>query len=194
MAIRAVIFDRDGVLTNFDLQAAATFLQPLVPLSVFELFRRWQQLGEKIGFPTSVTAEALFLRTFWEQISVECKLTAEQSAALAEVDYTHFVVAFPEARQVLAELHSQKLRLGVLSNFALASLERSLAAAGLSSWLDAACAATVIGAAKPDMAAYLSVAKALAVAPKECVFFDDEAGNVAGGVVRACTASWWTGA
>ena len=181
MPIRAVVFDRDGVLTYFDTKTAGAFFAAHSPLSIFELFHRWQQLGETTGFPTSVAAEQIFLSTFWAQIGVECRLTTAQIETLSAVDYTRYVAAFPETQPVLANLHALGLRVGVLSNFAMASLDRSLVAAGLSPWIDAACAATVIGVAKPAAAAYHTVAQALAVPPGDCAFFDDEPANVAGG-------------
>jgi FMN phosphatase YigB (HAD superfamily) len=72
------------------------------------------------------------------------------------------------------------LRIAVLSNFALASLEASLTATGLAAWIDAACAATVIGASKPAAAAYTIAAARLGVEPTECLFFDDEMACVRG--------------
>jgi putative hydrolase of the HAD superfamily len=77
-------------------------------------------------------------------------------------------------------LREAKLRIGVLSNFALASLEKSLEVSGLSPWIDVACAATVIGASKPDRAAYTIAAQRLGVAPEQCLFLDDEPPCVAG--------------
>ena len=66
------------------------------------------------------------------------------------------------------------MKVGVLSNFSLASLDASLRTTGLAPWIDAACAATVIGVAKPNPDAYRIAAAALGVAPADCLFFDDE--------------------
>ena len=81
---------------------------------------------------------------------------------------------------MLAGLHDAGLRIGVLSNFALASLDASLAAAGLAGWIDATAAATVIGAAKPAAAAYHAILARLDAAAAETIYCDDEPHLVAG--------------
>lgn len=189
MTIRALIFDRDGVLTYFDLAAAATFFAPLLPISVWEMAAQWQEFGATHGFPNSVEAERTFFAAFWAQMRLRHGLSPAQHDALLALDYTQFVRAFPDARPALHWAHQAGYYIGVLSNFTLASLDASLHAAGLAGEIDAACAATVIGAAKPHPAAYRTIAAALGVAPEECIFFDDEALCVEGAVaagMRGC--------
>jgi putative hydrolase of the HAD superfamily len=72
------------------------------------------------------------------------------------------------------------IKLGVLSNFSLASLEQSLVTTGLMKYFDVTCAAVVIGAAKPSQRAYEIALEALQVRPENCLFFDDEAECVEG--------------
>lgn len=180
MEQRAAIFDRDGVLIYFDLDAAASFFKPLVPLSLDELFKRWQRWGEQIGFPASLEEEHRFFACFWSEIRRECDLTEAQYRELSGCNYCDFVRSFPEVPEVLRELKRRGLVVGVLSNFSLASLEASLEAVGIRQWIDAACAATVIGYAKPQPESYLYVARLLQTPPEACLFFDDEAPCVAG--------------
>lgn len=201
MAVRAVLFDRDGVLTNFDLAAASRFFAPLTPLSVFALAARWQAMGEREGFPRSLAEEQKLFARFWAQIAGEFALSPEQQAELAAVDYTRFVVGYAEAAPVLQALHRQGLRLGVLSNFSLASLEQSLAGAGLAHYFDSMCAAPVIGCSKPDARAYTIALESLGVTADECLYFDDEEECVEGArqvgmdaflVSRHATADDWS--
>lgn len=187
MKYNALIFDRDGVLTYFDLVAAADFFQPLLPISVWEMAKEWQAFGEKWGFPDSLSAEQRFFAAFWAELAERHRLTTNQSGALHTLDYTRFVRAFPDAHPALQSGRTAGYRIGVLSNFSLASLAPSLAAAGLADLVDAACAATVIGAAKPQRAAYAIAAKALGVEPQTCLFFDDELACVEG----ARSAGMW---
>ena len=65
---------------------------------------------------------------------------------------------------------------------------RPLAAMGVGDLVDAACAATVIGAAKPDPRAYQIAAARLGVEPQECLFLDDEEACVAGARAVGMTA------
>ena len=180
MTIETVIFDRDGVLTYFDIEGAQTFFQPLIPFSIFELGKRWQKWGAESGFPTTVEEEDAFFAGFWQHLREENRLNDVQYKTLAGCRYTDFMRSYPEAIEVLRELKRRNVRVGVLSNFSLASLDASLEAVGLREWIDVACAATVIGHAKPQPEAYHHVARLLQTPPEACLFFDDEEPCVVG--------------
>jgi putative hydrolase of the HAD superfamily len=181
MPIRAIIFDRDGVLVDFDLKAAAAFFEPLLPISLPELAERWDQWGEAVGFPSSLAEERAFFQKFWDHIDLEFGLSQSTLKQLHQADYTNYLLPFPDARPVLVEARKRGLRIGVLSNFGLASLEASLEATGLRDLVDVVCAATVIGVAKPYPEAYLTAIRALCVEPEACLFFDDEKEHIEGG-------------
>lgn len=189
-SIRAVIFDRDGVLTHFDMPKAIEFFQPLIPLNIKELGERWTQWGDKVGFPNSLDQEKQFWLGFWQSLVNEFDLPPNVHQQLNNFDYTSIVVAFEDALPSLSAIRQQKLKIGVLSNFTLASLEASLDTAGLLSLVDVACAAPVIGFSKPDIRAYHHVANLLHVQPEECLFFDDEPDCVQGAVDAGMTAYW----
>jgi putative hydrolase of the HAD superfamily len=181
MPICAIVFDRDGVLTNFDVAAAIAFFAPRLPFSLEELAIKWNQWGRRAGFPRSLAEEKVFFHDFWNAISDEHQLPGKVRAELLQFEYTSCLRAFPDARPMLAEARRLGLRIGVLSNFSLASLDASLAAVNLADLVDVACAATVIGAAKPASEAYLFACQTLQMPPEECLFFDDEIACVEGG-------------
>ncbi len=183
MSIRAIIFDRDGVLTDFDLKRSAAFFESRLPISLPELAERWDQWGEVVGFPSSVAEEHVFFRGFWEHLGHEFELSQTTLKQLHQSNYTNYMLPFPDARPALMEARKRGLRIGVLSNFGLASLEASLEVTGLRDLVAVACAATVIGVAKPHPEAYLTVTRALSVEPEACLFFDDEQEHVEGGRV-----------
>lgn len=172
--IRAVLFDRDGVLTNFDIVGATQFFQRLLPISIFALAARWQETGALHGFPRNLAEEQVFFDRFWSQTADEFNLNATQRAALASLDYTRFVVNYPEVPSVLKRLRERNLRLGVLSNFSLASLDHSLVGVGLAHYFDAICAAPVIGFSKPAAQAYQIALDTMQVTAEQCLYFDDE--------------------
>jgi putative hydrolase of the HAD superfamily len=174
MTLRAVIFDRDGVLSRFDLEGAALFFAPRVPLSLWEISDRWEAWGARVGFPRSIAEETQFFRGFWNALCDDLGLDAAVRADLLDLDYTRYVVAFPDVRPALVAVRAAGLAVGVLSNFSLASLDASLESMGIDELVDAACAATVIGAAKPDPRAYRIAAARLGVDATECLFLDDE--------------------
>ncbi len=179
MPLRAVIFDRDGVLTHFDVPTLRALLEPLVPLSIPEIGLRWQRWCER-GGPRDAEEERVFWGGFWESIADELDLSPEARSELRALDYTRAVRAFPDSEGALRVSKERGLKVGVLSNFPLASLPASLDAAGLASFVDAALSAPVIGHAKPALPAYTAIARALEVEPSECLFFDDEADCVEG--------------
>jgi putative hydrolase of the HAD superfamily len=172
--IAAVVFDRDGVLTYFDLDAVRSFLGPRLHIGVEELIGRWQQWGETTGWPRSPQEERRFWQGFWDDVCNDLAIHCAARTELQAFDYTTAVRPFPDARPALLYARQCGLRIGVLSNFSLASLQESLVAAGLADLVDVACAATVIGAAKPDARSYEAVLEGLGVGPEETIFFDDE--------------------
>src|SRR5262249_54245269 len=142
MRFNTVIFDRDGVLTYFDVEQAISFFKPLVPMSLYELAQRWQQWGAHIGFPSTIEEEKRFFATFWQQLRQEYEPTETQYQVLLNCNYSDFMRCFPEVPDLLRELKWRGVHVGVLSNFSLASLESSLHAVGIGSWIDVACAST----------------------------------------------------
>jgi len=173
--IQAVIFDRDNVLTYFDMPKAMAYFEPLLPISLDELAQRWWQWRDPAAAPTTLLEENLLFAGFWNRLGQDLDLSPAQMAQLHRFDYTSVVSAFPDALPALQYVKNHGLRVGVLSNFELASIDASLVSAGLADWVDVAMAAPVIGVSKPEPEAYLSVARALEVAPEACIYFDDEA-------------------
>lgn len=178
--IEAVIFDRDGVLTYFDMAPAIAYLEPIVQLPIDEIARRWWQWRDPATAPTDVVEEQALFAGFWDILADDLHLSTEKRDQLYRFDYTTVVRAFPDARPALLAARQRGLRTGILSNFELASLDASLETAGLADLIDVAYAAPVIGVAKPDPEAYLTVARALSVQPEDCLFFDDEPSWVEG--------------
>jgi putative hydrolase of the HAD superfamily len=172
--VRAVILDRDGVLTHFDVPMLQAFFEPLVRLPLAELAQRWQGWCERGAGPRTLAQETAFWAEFWDGVADELALAPSARAQLRAFDYTRAIRAFPDVRAALTQARLRGLRVGVLSNFPLASLDASLRAAGVADLVDVACSASVIGAAKPAASAYLAATQALGVEPSECLFFDDE--------------------
>ena len=186
--VRAVIFDRDGVLTEYDMAAAASHFRKLLPISLEEMWIRWETMGGQLGYPASLEEENAYFRQYWDSLADEFGLDDDIRARLHQYDYVDHMFAYDDVVPALQTARTQGCKVGVLSNFALASLDPSLEATGLRPLVDAACAATMIGAAKPQRRAYEIAAEALGVAPEECLFFDDEAPCVEGARAAGMTA------
>jgi putative hydrolase of the HAD superfamily len=185
---RAVLFDRDGVLTYFDFSPLLPLIANL-PLSFDQLRQRWEDLSNRTSGARDTVGERALIREFWSSIlqgSAEAALRLEQ---LASFDYARIFRAYPDALATLSQLRLRGLRIGVLSNFPLVRVEDSLHFSGFSGLFDVALAAPALGVAKPHPAAYRAALAALDVAECECVFVDDELTCVEGARaigIRAC--------
>ncbi|HRI71132.1 MAG TPA: HAD family hydrolase [Polyangium sp.] len=180
MAIRAVIFDRDGVLTYFDLVPAMNIIGLFPGITFDQLRRHWADWYATHETPKTTESERNFLSKFWEHVVETWSIGAETHTYLKTFDYLTMIRAFDDARPTLITLRRQGLKIGVLSNFPLPSIEESLVAAGLADLVDAAASAPVIGFAKPAAHAYLHMTRKLGIEPHEALMVDDKIQNVEG--------------
>jgi putative hydrolase of the HAD superfamily len=171
---KAVIFDRDGVLVDFDLDRVADFLSARVAVPLEELQQLFGKLGQTVGFPKSMQEEEKFWFQFWEKVADRVGLDDSAKHELRNMDIYQFLKPYPEAQPVLAALTSRGWRVGVLSNFVLASIEPSLKAVGLLPYTHTALSCATLGVWKPEPEAYLSMTRALSVEPANCFYFDDD--------------------
>jgi putative hydrolase of the HAD superfamily len=185
MQIQAVIFDRDNTLVFFAraqvarLEAQIAALAPGLPAGA--AVRAWASWPGP--WPRLAAEEPDFWRGFWAALGAAHSLAELQTAALIEqvgALYHTCFAAFPDAAPALAALHDAGLRLAVLTNFELPSVDRTLAHAGLDPALfEVTLTSTSLGLAKPDPRAFRAAAAALDLAPAACAFVDDLAENVA---------------
>lgn len=188
---RAVIFDRDGVLTFFLVQKGIEYISKYIPgFNLQSGLTIWESLGQLHGFPKNPEEEILFFSKFWLALADHYTISPEQQAAIQQINYLEFVDIFPDTLPALELCKQKKMKIGVLSNFPLASLRDSLKKFKLDGYIDEALSASVIGARKPEPQAYLALCEKLAVSPEECVFFDDERVCVTGAQETGMTAYW----
>lgn len=185
MQTQALVFDRDNTLLTLDateLTRAERRLDAIIPgLSFAALQAAWQRWPGP--WPRHEQQEWAFWQVFCAAVAREQRCSAAGAALAAELaaSYHTFFRAFPETATALAAFRAAGLRLAVLSNFELPSLDRTLAHAGLPPvQFDVLLNAAAIGYAKPHPRAYLAVADALALPAAACCLIDDLAENVAG--------------
>lgn len=185
MEIQAVIFDRDHTLLYFDsaqlarIEAHMTVLAPMLPQNV--VARAWSSWPGP--WPHSADEEPAFWNEFWQTVGHTYDLTPGQvrklSSQIGGVYHTVFA-AYPDSDACLRRLHGAGLRLAVLTNFELPSVDRTLAHAGLDPTLfEVLATSAALGIYKPDLGAFQAVTDALALPPAACLFIDDLAENVA---------------
>lgn len=185
MQIQAVIFDRDNTLVYFNpahlaaIEARVVAIAPsLPPGAAARAWMRWPG-----PWPTHPDEEPAFWQQFWSTLGAAHQLTPAQSSALAEtigpIYHTCFA-AFPDSAPALRALHQAGLRLAILTNFELPSVDRTLTNADLDPALfEVTLTSTALGLAKPDPRAFHAAAAALRLPPAACAIVDDLAENVA---------------
>jgi putative hydrolase of the HAD superfamily len=180
MEVRALVFDRDGVITTTDRERFGREVLARIPLEPAELAERWQAWNRGRAL-RDADDETLAIQSFLEALADELALDAAKRARFRELDYTEYVRCYDDAREALCEAHLRGLRVGVLTNNSMGvSPSRMLAAAGLDGLVDVALSAQMIGARKPDPAAYAAIAAALDAPLAGCLFFDDNRAWVEG--------------
>jgi HAD superfamily hydrolase (TIGR01509 family) len=185
MQIQAVIFDRDQTLLYFDpeqlagLEAQVQIIAPeLPPHAAVRAWSSWPG-----PWPQHRDDEPSFWAEFWASLGAAHGLRLAQVLRLTQdvgaIYHTTFA-AYPDAAPTLSALHSAGLRLAILTNYELPSVDLTLAYAGIDPVLfDVALTSAMLGIYKPDQRAFAAAAAALDLPPEACVFIDDLAENVA---------------
>jgi putative hydrolase of the HAD superfamily len=97
------------------------------------------------------------------------------------VDPRTIVESFPEVLPTLRELRRRGVRMAVVSD-AWSDLPALHAALGIRRFFEAYAISADLGCHKPDPRMYRHASDALGVRPEDCLFLDDDPGNVAAAV------------
>lgn len=185
--IRAVVFDRDGVLmqpARGVMQRFAEWLAPCTPggLDAARLLKKLTPLWERYAM------EIRRLKVgpeeeprFWSNLARELLRALGSRCTPAEVlanwPYYRFIEPVVGARALLEWLHVRGYVVAVLSN-TTPSLRESLAYHGLGEFVDHCFASNELGLMKPDGRLYRIVGEALRQPPERIAYFDDYPDNV----------------
>jgi putative hydrolase of the HAD superfamily len=180
MTARALIFDRDGVLTRFDFAPLMRLFEGVPRASFESLWRAWQTHVRLAPPPRRVDSEALYIAAFWRTMRESWSLDARLEEQLNAFDYATAIRPFDDARPALEAARAAGMRIAVVSNFPFVGLDASLRAAGLADLVDVTYAAGIAGTPKPHASAYLVPLARLGVHPSECALVDDEEDCVQG--------------
>ncbi|NJM08253.1 HAD family hydrolase [Candidatus Gracilibacteria bacterium] len=185
MQIQAVIFDRDNTLMHFAPERVAALEQQIAAIAPSlppeAALRHWLQWEG--GWPRRAEDEPVFWQNFWarfaEHHELSLPITERLSQEIGALYYTVFA-AYPDAMPSLHTLYRAGLRLAVLTNFELPSVDRTLTYAGLdASLFDVLISSGATGYWKPDTRAYEAALLALKLPAAACAFVDDLPENVA---------------
>ncbi|NTW02091.1 MAG: HAD-IA family hydrolase [Oscillochloris sp.] len=185
MKTQAVIFDRDHTLLYFDpaqlagLEAQIAVIAPELPLHA--AVRTWSNWPGP--WPQHRDEEPTFWAEFWSSLGHTYGLHPEQIVRLTNevgaIYHTTFG-AYPDANPTVRALHAGGIRLAILTNYELPSVDMTLAHAGIDpAQFEVALTSAMLGIYKPDQRAFTAIAAALNLPVSACLFVDDLAENVA---------------
>lgn len=180
--ITTIIFDRDGVLGALDFRQIIGQITPLLQgkLSFQQLSDHWDTFIAYYPFKKTITParEAQLISLFWLLLTLYYRLPIKNYQALRSIDYTHILTPYPDTI-IANQLKAQGYKIGVLTNFPFAQVDRTLEHLGVQA--DRALSSSNLGGVqKPAPRAYQAICEALEIDPQECLFIDDEPENVVG--------------
>jgi FMN phosphatase YigB (HAD superfamily) len=193
--ISAVIFDRDNTLTRFDSNAIAarnrrySAIAPELPAGA--VMAQWLHWAGP--WPCAASEEPAFWAMFWDTLAARYQLSNAVARALEQAGSTYYsdFAAFPDAIGCLRSLLARGLRLAVLTNFELPSVDMALQHAGIDpAWFSVLLSSSMLGRSKPDPYTYLAAADALGLPPSACLFVVDILENVEGACAIGMRGVW----
>lgn len=196
MKIRAVLFDAYGTL--FDVHSVVLAVEQLFPGQGEKLSLLWRE--RQIEYSRLVTlsgAPDLHYRPFWELTRAALQHSAERLAlALTPAaeerlmnEYRH-LSAFPENREVLAELKRRGVPAGILSNGDPEMLEVAVKSAGLGEWLAHVISVHPVRRFKPDPATYALGPAALGLPARDILFVSSNGWDALGATWFGYSTLW----
>lgn len=172
--MKAVIFDMDGVISDtYHIHARAEMAllsRYGIAISEKELHRRF----------AGVSVEHVFRTLFSEHgVSVDIdELVAEKRAAVLAA--VHEIVEVPGAKELIAAMHGEGLKIAVASGSTHQYISIVLDALQLSSAFDAIVSNYDVPQGKPAPDIFLLAAQKLGVDPAECVVIEDGISGMVG--------------
>ncbi len=196
MKVRAVLFDAYGTL--FDVHSVALLAEQLWPGQGERLSLLWRD--KQIEYTRLVSMSGHHgehYRPFWDitraalQYSAQ-KLQLELSPAHEERlmnEYRH-LSAFPDSREVLAELQRRGMPAGILSNGDPDMLDVAVKSAGFAELLQHVISVHPARRFKTDPAAYALGTAALGLAAREILFVSSNCWDAIGATWFGYTTLW----
>lgn len=180
MAIKAVIFDMDGVLIEAKDWHYEALNKALV-LFGYEI-NRYEHLTSYDGLPTSVKLKRLTLEKNLPD-SLHPFINEMKQQYTINMIYNHCRPRFNH-EYALSRLRKEGYRLVVASNSVRATIDLMMDKSRLQQYLDFTLSNQDVERAKPDPEIYLKAMECLGFAPEECLIIEDNENGI-----RAAVAS-----
>ena len=189
MTVKAFLFDCGGVLLRDKDESAYSLWESRLGLTPGELRQRlWAGEAWSLAERGQLSEEA-----FWQRVGSELGLVeSEEIASLAQDLWGSWRVDCDVL--ALIDVLRKRFRVAMLSN-ATDVLEEKLASHyGVADRFDPIINSARLGIAKPDPEVYKMTLQELDLRPKQVVFVDDRADNVAAAAALGMHVIWFIGA
>ena len=196
MKLRAVLFDAYGTL--FDVYSVALLAEQLFPGHGEPLSLLWRD--KQIEYTRLVTMSAPGgerYRPFWEltraglrHAAARLGLALDAAAEERLMNQYRHLSAFPENREVLAELQRRRIPAGILSNGDPQMLAVAVKSAGLTELLAHVLSVDAVRRYKTDPAAYALGPAAFGLPASEILFVSSNAWDAIGATWFGYTTLW----
>ncbi|CAD5373133.1 2-haloalkanoic acid dehalogenase [Rubrivivax sp. A210] len=201
MKLKAVLFDAYGTL--FDVYSVALLAEQLFPGHGERLAQLWRD--KQIEYTRLVSMSSPRIgepgadryRPFWDltraglrQAAARLNLPLDGAAEERLMNQYRHLSAFPENREVLAELRRRGVPTGILSNGDPEMLGVAVKSAGLAELLDHVISVHPVRRYKTDPAAYALGPAALGLAAREILFVSSNAWDAIGATWFGYTTLW----
>jgi 2-haloacid dehalogenase len=189
---RAVLFDAYGTL--FDVYSVGLAAEQLFPARGETLAQLWRD--KQIDY-TRLCSMSGHYRPFWELTraglrfaALKLQLTLDAAAEDRLMNQYRHLSAFPENREVLAELQRRGVPAGILSNGDPDMLAVAVKSAGLADLLPQVLSVHAVQRYKTDPAAYALGPQALGLPAREILFVSSNGWDAVGATWYGYTTLW----
>ena len=175
--VKAVLFDFEGTLVDFQWQLEPAVSETLESISKTGLQRQWY--GEKPGYAHIYNHTLDLLEqgkgqgsSVSETASVDVIYDRYDADALTRWNL------YPDTLEMLGKLRNQGFKMALVSNVGKTSLQAAMEKLGLSHLIQVVISRDDVSRIKPHPEGLLAAAKALGVSPGEALFIGDSRNDV----------------
>ncbi len=184
MSIRGIFFDAAGVLYRRP-ESTSTYASRLLSERGLSMELSTQDWTRQKALRSQANRGRIGPGEYWDQVLLMVGVAdpAERRALASQIDdCSDCVVPIPGGREALAGLRQRGFLLGIVTDtiYPLERKKRWLDQVGVSEFVDVLACSTALGAAKPELAIYLSAVHGAHLTPEESAFVGHDAGELEG--------------